>query len=608
MNFKRLYLNLSIKYKLLIYFYIIILIISLAFGFYSYTISANQVRERVSAANSDIVKQISNNITFLQKDTVDVSTYISISSGIQEVLAQDDKDSVPLPEKQIQNLSSFDFILNAIVSKDYISGMILYSNSGRPVYNEFTDGSNGINHLSALIKSGIYNKINEYDGKPYWFSIDKNDSLIFQNNANPKIAMGRVIKNLYNAEKVGYIILFINKKTIEDIYINNIHSPNESFFIINENHKLISNNGTKISDMDVKAIDSIVEKNLLNTDYFPYRIHNENILITYSPIVSADWRIFYSVPMKNLVDKITSIKFFTILIIISAIIFTFPLILLISTYFTAPIKKLLTSMKRFERGNFDERVSFKYNDEIGILGTGYNKMVESINKLINTTYKLEIREKEAELSALQAQINPHFLYNTLNTIYYKAQKTKQYEIGDMIFQLSQFSRLALNSGRNWTTIDKEKELIYCYLSLQTMRFKDRIKFNLEIEDNLLNYYMPKLILQPFVENAVIHGISDRTEGGSITITGKLIDNNILFTIEDTGLGMSDELVNILNSANINTKEYSSTKGGYAVKNVTERLKLTFKDDYSILFKSVLGKGTSVELLIPLVEYQPLKGD
>lgn len=599
MVIRKAYLDLSIKYKLLIFFYIIILIISVTYGLYSYTISVEQVRERISTANSEVVKQISSNISFLQNDTIDLSSFIAINNGIQTVLQSSYNEEIPLPKQQLQNLNAMEFILSAIVTKDYLSGIILYDTKGHHIYNEFTDGSSGINDLNVSSSIDIYKKINSYDGKPFWFSTDSNSGKLLQNNSNSKICMGRVIKNADTNEKIGYIILFINKATVEYIYKNNLHSNGESFFIIDENNKLVSNTGKPINQNTIKEINELTNSGPQEQSSFNTKIDNDSMLVTYSPITSSGWRIYYSVPMKNMIDQISSIKRFTILMIFFAIIFTFPFILMISTYFTAPIKKLLTSMKKFEKGDFDERVDFKYSDEIGMLGNGYNKMVGNIKELIDTSYKLQIKEKEAELRALQAQINPHFLYNTLNTIYWKAVKTDQYEISEMTLLLSQLFRLTLNMGKDWVTLADEKELIYCYLSLQSIRFKDRLTFTIDIDPSLLKCMTPKLILQPFVENAVIHGIGDRTEGGHISISANLINDKLCFVIHDNGLGMNSEMVKALNSSDFDTNEAQLKQGGYAIRNVVERLKLTFNEEYSLKFMSKLGEGTCIEIEIPI---------
>lgn len=601
MNIRKIYLNLSIKYKLLLFFYIVILIISITYGFFSYTISVKQVKDKISTANTEVVNQISSNIAFLQNDTIDLSTFIGINNGIQTVLDGSYNDSIPLPKKQLQNLQSMEFILSAIVTKDYLSGVILYDKNGRPIYNEFTDGSSGINYLSSSSSLDIFKKMNALDGRPLWFSIMSNETLL-QNNSYSKIAMGRVVKNVDNNDKIGYIVLFINKYTIQDIYRKNLHSSDESFFILDNSGKLISNSGKQLDPLGLKQINQLTHESSGVRSYFSTKIDNENMLVTYAPIVPAGWKIYYSVPLKNMIDQISSIKRFTIMMIFWAVIFTFPFILMISTYFTAPLKKLLKSMKKFEKGDFEEKVDFKYSDEIGMLGSGYNKMVSNIKELIDNTYKLQIKEKEAELRALQAQINPHFLYNTLNTIYWKAVKTEQHEISEMTLLLSQLFRLTLNMGKDWVTLGDEKELIYCYLSLQTIRFKDRLKFTLDIDDSLLKYMIPKLILQPFVENAVIHGIGDRTEGGTIIVSARLTNNKLRFLIEDNGLGMNSEMVKALNSSDFVTYDNKSERGGYAIGNVIERLRLTYNENYSLKFLSKLGEGTCIEIQIPLSNY------
>lgn len=599
MTLRKKYLNLSIKYKLLILVYLILLVNATAFGVYSYSVSVRQVRERITTSNKEVVRQISSSITFLQNDTVDLSSFIAINNGIQTVLDSATREELSLPRQQLKNLDALEFILSAIVTKDYLTGMVLYDSKGNPVYNEFTDGSSGLVSLGRSKTPDIRSQMDTLDGKPYWFRIEGSGNPLLQNTPNAKIVMGRVVKNVDNNDKIGYVLLFINQSTIEDIYSNNLRNSDESFFITDLEGRLVSNAGRKPSSEMLREIDLYHQKYPLSNSSLTLKDGNDDVLVSSAAIPSSNWRICYAIPMKNMISQISSIKRFTILMIILAAILTFPFIYMISMYFTAPIKKLLQSMKRFEKGYFDERVDFKYADEIGMLGNGYNRMVGNIKELIDSSYKLQIKEKEAELRALQAQINPHFLYNTLNTIYWKAVKTDQTEISEMTLMLSKLFRLTLNMGRDWVPLSDEKELIYCYLSLQAIRFKSRLRFEIDIEDEIIGYGVPKLLLLPFVENSIVHGIGDRAEGGEITVSAYKQTDRLYFVIRDNGLGMNNEVVDALNHADYEKYRDPQKQHGFGVQNVIERLELTYGNEYSLEFTSTLGEGATVRMSFPI---------
>jgi two-component system sensor histidine kinase YesM len=212
-----------------------------------------------------------------------------------------------------------------------------------------------------------------------------------------------------------------------------------------------------------------------------------------------------------------------------------------------------------------------------------------------------LKEKEAELKALQSQINPHFLYNMLDTIFWEAEAAGQSRISEMIVSLSRLFRLSLNRGKSFTNVAKEKELIELYLSLQKMRFKDLLQYRIDIPDEIGGYVMLKLVLQPFIENALIHGIERKRGGGYVNVTGALSGESLRFVIEDNGAGMDAETVErILKVQNESDVYTAQETGGYAIQNVNARLKHYYKDRYRLKYNSEPGKGTTVELIIPAI--------
>jgi two-component system sensor histidine kinase YesM len=228
-------------------------------------------------------------------------------------------------------------------------------------------------------------------------------------------------------------------------------------------------------------------------------------------------------------------------------------------------------------------------------------MVTNIKSLIDEAYVLRLKEKEAELKALQSQINPHFLYNMLDMIYWEAERSGQPQLGDMVISLSRLFRLSLNRGKSFTSLGKEKEFLLLYLSLQQMRFKDRLTFNIDIPDELESYVILKLCLQPFIENALYHGIESKREGGFIHVSASLKNHYLHFEIQDNGGGMDEEtLMDITKRQNESDVYTSHETGGYAIQNVIERLHHYYKDDYVLSYESELRKGTLVKLVIPAI--------
>lgn len=585
------YFNLSIKYKILILFYFIIFVVALVLGFYSTMTSEKYVINRVSSANLGVVKQLNGNLNFLQKDILDISTYLCIDDEVQERLKKANK----MPDASTNSFNSsnfFRFIMNLIASKSYISALIIYCNNELPIHYDFTDMSSGVKGLYTVIQSDTYKKAVKLDGSPLWFPMLKNNNTFIQNSNYPKIGVCRVIKDYNDFKQVGFLVIGVNESTIRNMCENNIQSSKEGMLIVDNEGTIISQVGTQFYGSRLIEQDFYIKSRGNFEGYSIDNINGKEFLIAYGSF-GDNWKTFYAVPMEILKKEINSINTYTLVFVLLCMLFSFPIMLLVSSLLTAPIRKLLKSMKKFQKGNFDEKVDFKYGDEIGELGKGYNNMVANIKKLIDKVYILQIKEREAELNALQAQINPHFLYNTLDTIFWKAQGKGEKDISNMVYSLSKLFRLSLNRGKSFTFVYREKELIEHYLILQKVRFKNKLNYEINIDKNIMNYIIPKLILQPFVENAILHGLEGKENGGTIRIDGEFHNDKIRFSIQDDGVGMDEQtlksLLTLDNKSDVNTSAVSS--GGYAVKNVSERLKLIFNEDYSLSFTSEPGKGT-----------------
>ena len=408
LKLKYFYFNISLKYKILILFYCIVLSISLILGCNSYIVTKKQVISNISTANIGKLRQISNSIKFLQKDVEDISTYLCIDPVVQSILKGDYTTFTTLREQQLYIDNSMSFILNLIASKSYIS-MISFYNNNNIVYYRTSDGSSEVSNLNTIRNTEIYKTASNTKGRPLWFTIKKDDPRFIQNNNYNKIAACRIIKDFNTLDTIGFLIISVNESEIQNIYKNNMDTEKESILIIDNIGELISHSGETLLSNQFNPKDYLEKRD----GFTIKKIEGTDFLITYTDAQTSNWKLFHAVSMKSILNEVISHVYFSILIVVGCVLLSFPLIMLISNFLTSPIYRLLESMKRFEEGNFNEKIDFKYQDEIGKLGKGYNSMVANIKDLINKVYVLQIKEREAELKALQSQINPHFLYNTM---------------------------------------------------------------------------------------------------------------------------------------------------------------------------------------------------
>lgn len=266
--------------------------------------------------------------------------------------------------------------------------------------------------------------------------------------------------------------------------------------------------------------------------------------------------------------------------------------LAISSSVTRPLKQLESTMHRVEEGDLSIRANTQINNEIGHLGKTFNTMVVKIKALMDTAVATEEAKRQSEMKALQAQINPHFLYNTLDSIIWMSASGKNEEVTEMTEALAKLFRTSISQGENFVPLRNEMENIKSYLTIQKMRYGDKLSYELAVDDTFLGTLVPKLILQPIVENALYHGIKLSPTAGVICIGAYQEGDTLVLTVSDNGVGMdADRLAHIFD-------ESATTARGIGVLNVHNRLQLCFGSAYGLRYESTQGSGTCVEIRLP----------
>ena len=360
----------------------------------------------------------------------------------------------------------------------------------------------------------------------------------------------------------------------------------------------IVNYGIKISNTNNEMIleyDYFTSKNqkyIVSGDEF-HKIENDREygVLSYVSDVTG-WKVWMYRPTKLIISKITPINLITIIGVVTCMVAAFLCIRFNAVFVTGRIKKLQQTMDTVEQGNFAVEINNNNDDEIGLLVNSFSKMIARLNRLINEVYKSKIKEKEYEMTALQAQINPHFLYNTLSMINWKAIEAGQPDISKITLSLSAFYRTSLNKGRNVIELSGEIQNIRSYLDIQLMLHDNDFDVEIDVDDETLKYIIPNLILQPLVENAIEHGVDIMTEGrGKVMVKCKEKGDFIEISVIDNGVGMAEEQAKDI---------LTSDSKGYGVRNVNERIKLFYGAQYSLSIASKIGDGTEVFLCIPKI--------
>ena len=364
---------------------------------------------------------------------------------------------------------------------------------------------------------------------------------------------------------------------------------------------LVDGEGTVLSSTDKTKMGSVLP--VFNTifeaweqqgnGYVTAGYERERVVAFYVRSSVNDWYFINLVPRSAFLSGSRTSMLVIVCSFLLCIFFGITFALIQKRFVIGPIRELVVKIDRVEVGDFTEECSVYPGDEIGALNREFDEMSRRLKRLIEEVYTTKIKEQEAELNALIAQINPHFLYNTLDSIHWLAVKNRDYAVGEQLEALSAIFRHVLNRGEECVTIASEVEFIRNYMAIMESRFGRRVKIQIQTEPGLEQVLIPKLIIQPLVENGILHGLEPKKEGGTILITIEVQGDNLVIAVEDDGVGADEAEITE------KMKNRESGKDTFALKNIDDRIKLRYGSAYGLCFESKPGKGTRVLVVMPL---------
>ncbi|MEH7388336.1 sensor histidine kinase [Bacillus sp. JJ1521] len=457
------------------------------------------------------------------------------------------------------------------------------------------------------IVMGDYKKSNEYikaigrPGTVYWSgTIENNSPSMLYQHITP---LSRMMYDDKTGDIMGTLVLALKEFALADTYSYIDLGPSGFVFIMDRKGEVVShlNKNLLSTKADYPFVESIINASESDNRTFPTYIDNEKYLISYSKSEVTGWYVVSAIPYSYLMEDILKVKTYSVQLAILLFVLSLIVSLLISTGISKPIQKLVTAMKQVEQGNFNVSVkNLNSSNEINHLGKTFNQMIRYINDLIDQVYEAEILQKEAEIKALQSQINPHFLYNTLSTIDSIATVKQEKEISEISQMLADIFRYSTN-GNDFATLEEELLQIERYLNIQKFRYGQKLNWRIIVDPTIKSSMIVKLLLQPIVENAVIHGIR---KSGMITISAYPQAANLSIVIEDNGIGMDDlKLEQLISHLNSEYETRNKVKGGdhIGLVNVNNRIKSHFGNSFGLKIISAKEIGTKVNITLPVLE-------
>lgn len=348
-----------------------------------------------------------------------------------------------------------------------------------------------------------------------------------------------------------------------------------------------------------------IEQALVATGSYEDESEGQKRLNTVKSVANIGWKIVGVAYLDEMLTTRQEVNGYLIRVLIVVLVLVIIVSLILSSSLTRPIRRMERKMKAVERGDFSVELPIEGPLEVERLSRRFNLMVNKIRALMNEIIHEQEQKRRYELEALQAQINPHFLYNTLNSVVRMVGMSRNEEVVTMITSLSRLFRISLSQGKTIITVREELEHAHHYLTIQQMRFKHKFRFNMEADEETLDCLTLKLVLQPLIENAIVHGIEYDMDEGQIEIRVYQEEANLVLRITDNGVGMTEEQVASLLNGNAIVK--SGAGSGVAVRNVHDRIQLYYGDAYGLEFASELEEGTTVWIRIPIQYKRETKG-
>lgn len=554
----------------------------------NYYRSAQISEEQAIYSNEKVISQTSDFLSYKVFSLKNIIDIISFDENVQTVLKTSDsfyrnnKGYWTIQTEDIKNI-----IYNSYTTSD-ITTVRLYMRKG-PASFEETDN---FKRLSNAEQSDWYTRI---ENSPLLDTVWIPSYFFDPGCPSPYISIVKRIPDLNSINKyIGVITGTVPQSVFEEIIAKMTTTKNTTVALYNSHNEMITATGDSALT-EVNFLNGIIAENKLPADGTMHKVNisKNDYLIGVHNIDHADWKLVMLVPNGDILTSAYLYRNQLFWIVLILFLFSIPIIYITSYSITSRLRRLKHHMKEAGSKNFIIAPLKNGEDEIGELTDSFNNMAGKISGLLDEQYRLGYEIKNLELKVLQSLINPHFLYNTLDMIYWLAVKNKVPAIENAAKSLGRFYKLSLGHGEDIVTLEKELTHVRTYVNIQNMRFEDKINLVVDVPDELSSCRIIKIVLQPLVENAILHGIYEKADSrGTITIKGQASGGTLQITIEDDGVGMSSEQLSALLATPGENK-------GYGVWNINERIRLTYGEPYGLRFTSTPDEGTCVFVTFPL---------
>lgn len=561
----------SVRKKLMLILAGIVIVLGLFIGYCSYEYALNMVTENKKSEMADTINRIDININFWGLEVTRLAQRIVDGNIAGEAFEEPEAGQISHLNEWVSDYAHIIEAVSDIIILDterniryhYLEGLDMLQD-GRRLQECFEAAQSGLRGERWL---GRGNSL--YQG-------------------GEAVTLVKAIPMKEKDGMRGIVVIEINPEIFRSLLLSNQSLPISQYtFIVDKKGQILCTNRT-VQPKWLEKIETTFQNGersfILEWDQETYDVFGQYNGLT-------GWKTYSVVAVQDIFPQAAQLRGTIAMIVMLAVFAGLVAVTVLSCSITAPIRELSNAMKQVEQENFDIEIQSRRKDEIGHLITSFHYMVGKIRQLICEVYQKKIEQKNAEIRALQAQINPHFLYNTLDSINWMLIERDEQDISDVVISLGEILRYAVGGQNHLVPLGSEARYIESYLFIQKNRLEDRLNYQWELAEDTLDVLVPRLIMQPIVENAVIHGIEPLKKGGVILMKAWIEKEMLLIRVTDNGRGMNQEELEALREKISGTDEIENI----GMRNIQRRMELTYGQEQAMEIESVQGEGATITL-------------
>ncbi|KRE75703.1 cache domain-containing sensor histidine kinase [Paenibacillus sp. Soil750] len=586
----RLFHSFSLKQRIWFTFVIFITVGLVATGSIAYLIASKEIQRNAMQSSQDTVNQSAQIVNERLKNIGTAVRALMFSDAFKQLMKDvQNKDN----SSYYKSLTALQYVFNQVKFNDSMIDSILIAT---PI-GDFYPTSSARNISNSFFESDMFNQF-QLLKRGFWSTGHVDPFFTGKQRVLSLVAEG-VSEDSYmqNESTNVYVVINVKEDDLRDLFMDNLSDPNKHYYFVDSQGADI-NYSERIQDNGFIQRPDFV-KQLTNDSkgsfFFEDKDRN-NYLVNYARLdIKEDWMIVGVQVKDKLLAKLNGIKQATMLVTIGFVLVSLLITNNLTLLLLKPLYRLQKLMKRVEENDLEVRFESAYKDEVSQVGFRFNRMLDEIKQLIADVTNRERDKRKAEIKALTAQMDPHFFYNTLNTIYCKSVLGENEDVNEMILALSNMFQLSLSGGRDLIPLADELDHVRQYLAIQQRSYENLFVCRMEVEPELNACLVPKIIIQPLIENSILHGFKDMKSGGEIQLTARTDGEWLHIMVEDNGLGLiPDKLLQSM-------MHPTTSKHGYALRNIYTRLELYYGTEQRMEITTNEWGGARIELWLPRYE-------